>query len=309
MNLKKEKSRGGRMIVYAAAALAASSLAAKADTVSVTATFEGLASGGTESITSSNEDGNYVGGVYSGTYKFSNVNVTGTDPGAGDTPTLTAEDVYDDLTGLPPNTTEASHPSPPEYFTAVCIDFEHEINSGNSTTWTVEDLDDVTSSDNYVGITTDQAKAITALTQSYDSMVSPTSDQSDQYQLAVWDVIYNGTGSGNPFGSTASPSPYVNFATDTNVTTALASALAAYTYVTTTTLGEATPVGYALVDPDTGPGGLQDFTPAIVIVTPSFSPTSVPLPAAASVGFSMLGGIGVLAAIRRRSSRKSRIAE
>jgi hypothetical protein len=304
--------------VYAAAALAASSLAAKADTVSVTATFEGLASGGTESITSSNEDGNtagtvnssnYVGGVYSGTYKFSNVNVTGTDPGAGDTPTLTAEDVYDDLTGLPPNTTEASNPSPPEYFTAVCIDFEHEINFENSTTWTVEDLNDVNSSDNYVGITTDQAKAITALTQNYDSMVSPTSDQSDQYQLAVWDVIYNGTGSGNPFGSTASPSPYVNFATDTNVTTALASALAAYTYVSTTTLGEATPVGYALVDPDTGPRGLQDFTPAIVIVTPSFSVIPVPLPAAAGVSFSMLGVFGAYAAIRRRSSRKSRIAE
>jgi DNA-binding beta-propeller fold protein YncE len=57
-----------------------------------------------------------------------------------------------------------------------------------------------------------------------------------------------------------------------------------------------------------GVGGLEWQTPSADVAVTDIAAIVVPLPASAGVGFGMLGSFGAMALLRKRLSRKSRIA-
>ncbi len=193
-----------------ASALCAGGMTARADSVTVTGTFATSQPNTVPVNLQSNYNDNTSGNLtttvstVAGLYNFTNASFA-TAPGSSP---LTLTQVEDALGGVGGT------------FQAVCIDFAHDITYGQTASWTVENLTSITS--NGVGISSDQANAIAWL---WANQVTGTPDQDAIFQMAVWDLVYDGS-----HYSTASPSPTVSYPSGTAVTNgdaALAAAAAA----------------------------------------------------------------------------------
>lgn len=251
------KIRHGSLAYLAVAtALLAGGMAARAASVTVTATFDGSQPNTVGvNLTSNYNDGYHVTpttvGTVAGIYNFTASSVTGPNPPSGD---IAAALNFNTTTNLPTGT-----------FGAVCIDFAHNIYYGQTATWTVEDLASVTSATNGVGVSTNQANAIAwlwqqgagALGAAGPNVLSDTPSQDAAFQMAVWDLVYDGD-----LYSTASPKPTVSYSgIDPNIS-ADAGAWAAEAWLATDS-GANAPAGitvYALV----ATTGTQSFNFAII---------------------------------------------
>ena len=193
--------RGNLAYLAIASALLASATAAQADSVAVTAKFA-TSQPNTLQV---NLTSDYIGGYNShgttvstiaGIYNFTNVSVASN---SGPSTALTVSQVQAALgTG----------------FGAVCIDFTHNITYGQTVTWQVENLTGVTAATNGVGISTTQANAIAWLWgnfgptgSAWHSLPATTAEQDAVFQMAVWDLIYDGAA----YNPTFHPAPYVSY--------------------------------------------------------------------------------------------------
>ncbi len=267
-----------------AAALLAGAVAARANTVVVSAYYTGDSPTETVNVKSPYLASPYTNtwvDVYAGASNFSLGSVTDKVTGAGDyTTNLTASDVL----GVLDN-----------HFVGYCIDLNHLISPSNSQVfnWEVTDLTNVSSGVNGMGITTAQATAIEYLWGTHGP-ATESAEHAATFQMALWMLLYD---TGGTYGATETN---VSFSGNAEIATAASWALDAWDGNFT----KATDV-FALVNVDTPP--TQSFSFTIVGFTPNIPP-AVPLPAAADVGFGMLAGFGALFVFRKRLSRKSRIA-
>jgi hypothetical protein len=259
------------------AVLGVAAMATRADTV--TATFNGLQWGGTVYVASNYNDSlagtanNAYVDVYTGIYGF-----TETSPGSN----------------LPLN--------------AVCVDVAHNIYGGNSGTYNVVPVDQVGTINNGVGISPLQAVALGYLAGSLPTDLSTvTNDAAGIFQMAVWDLLYNGGGTYS--GVTGQPAPTISFTSYSlsadGIQTAANYAADAYAEAKHNPSGTGVEGVLALVNTDNLP--LQSFMLVIGgTATPLARP--VPLPASAGVGFVTLALFGALFVIRKRLSRRAQIA-
>jgi hypothetical protein len=301
-----KKFRGTLVYLGVVSALLAGAVAARADTITVAAHFQSDAGNLATTYLTSNYNDSVAGtsanptvDVYAGIYAFTTTT-------AGDGATVSS--------GGNLGTNEANYISTKLAggFSAVCVDFTHNVNFGQGSTWTVENITangGVGLDGNGIGINAKQASAITYLWDIHRSIKQAADAASGAaFQMAVWDVVYDGhlydaSLSGNK------PAPSVSYltpgATTLSDTAKLANSWAAdaeyaanHGYVPNGNV-------YALVNTS----GVQSFNFAILdpVGTGQFG-NVVPLPAAAGVGFSMLGGFGMLAGLRKRLRRRARIA-
>jgi len=307
MNCGKCKRVKGRLFVYAAAALSASSVMARADSqATVSATFEAPSNMQGIGLTDAGiiNSGTYGVGIYNfAATGYTNANPV--DPGADATAVELANgsSLKNELT---------------DTFQAVCIDFTHDISNGESSTWDLDSkLTDVLKATNGVGISTQQSYALGYLfdndypasnTLDYNSIAN-NGNADAAFQLAVWDVLYavptaaalaaNPTTAQGVAIAAGTANGIAIFSGNGNISEGLGWASTAWTDGTIlNTVGV-----YALISTT----GTQDFS--TIVYAPQFTATDpVPLPAAAGVGFSMLVGFGGLAAMRKWIFRKNRIA-
>ncbi|MCL2645709.1 MAG: hypothetical protein FWD61_01745 [Phycisphaerales bacterium] len=181
-------------------------------------------------------------------------------------------------------------------FTGVCIDLTHQITSGSVNTFTVEQMTSATVVDNGVGgMNTNQINAISYLYTMYGSTAT-TPALAAEFQIAVWDILYNGAGTNLASDANATIS---YSATTADVTTAAGWAQAAASWALANPSASLNVTIYALVSSD----GVQNM--GIISTAP---PSSVPLPAGASMGFIMLGSLGSFFGLRTHLRRRSAIA-
>jgi hypothetical protein len=312
----KSKRVNGRVMVYAAAVLAASSLVAgvaRADSYGVTADFIGPITGAQTVNLSSNYNDSITGtgslayqDVYASIYTFQ----------------ITGGIDYSSNALLSASATETDTGIDSSTFQAVCIDLTHNINSfpaaGSSGTWADDPLTDVTAdgssgppaiSGNGVGVSQQQANAIEYLFDEFNPSLSTTPAAAAIFQMAIWDVLYGSVPTGDPNAGKSyavlsspsvldgNPTPSLGFSGNSNINAAAADAYTAFVD------GSGDSQDNALIF-DALPTDLQSF--AIAFVPPS-SVAAVPLPLSAGVGFGMLAGFGGLAALRKRIRSSKRI--
>ena len=165
--------RGTFAYLAVAAALLTGGIAARADTVTVTATFNNSQPNmvGVDLTSNYNDSDNGLTtttvDTAAGIYNFTVNSYTGS---ASSTP-LTLAQVQNALGNVN------------SVFHAVCIDFTHNIGYGQQATWQVANLTSITS--NGVGISTTQANAIAYL---WGNQPTGTPDQDAVFQMAVWDT-------------------------------------------------------------------------------------------------------------------------
>lgn len=281
----------------AAVACGVFSLAVKADSVTVGATFNDDSNSVGANIISNYNDtdnGSTTTTVDSlaGVYTFKVTSFTGS---ASSTP-LTLSQVQTALG------TVSSPASVGSLFSAICIDFTHNISIGTSATWTVENLASVGTLDNGVGISNHQAAAIGYLYNHYSgSNGSPASnDLAAQLQLAVWDIVYDGSA----FSNGASPTPTVSYSgavtagSSSDAYLALGNATTAWNDTSSSTPTDV----YALVTTS----GTQNFT--FLALGDNTSVVGTPLPRSATAGLSLLAGLAGFHLLRKRQDIKLKIA-
>ena len=123
--------------------------------------------------------------------------------------------------------------------------------------------------------------------------------------MAVWDLIYNGGNQKYIFRAvTGTKAPTLSYPTGAAVTMGLDQAAAAAAddaWVNRNNAGST--AVYALVNTNGGSPSYQSFDFAIfgTVSNNNVGGNPVPLPAAVGVGFSMLGGFGMLAGLRKHS--------
>lgn len=203
-------------------------------------------------------------------------------------------------------------------FHAVCIDFTHNVWFGQTgITWEVKDLNGLDATVNGVGVSGEQAKAIAYLWQqnlpSRDANGIFDANGAAIFQMAVWDLIYNGGGTYSQITGTLAPTVSYPYGTAHALGLDGLAATAAQTAWNNRSSSQYNV--YALVNTNTSPspgGGMppyQSFNFAISGPALSLAePVVVPLPASAGVGLGMLAGFGGLFGIRKQMCRRRRIA-
>ena len=150
----------------------------------------------------------------------------------------------------------------------------------------------VTSPVNGLGISARQQTAIEYLYGTHEPAAITDSAAAAEFQMALWTLLYSPTYS-------AGAGSGVIYSNNPNIATADGWAANAWGHI-----GTQVSV-YALI---ARPDDTQSFSVAIVSGAGHDNTAPVPLPAAVGVGFSMLGGFGMLAGLRKRLRRRPRIA-
>jgi hypothetical protein len=289
------KSRG----IWAILALAVMGLGveARADNVSVTATFDSnnqYSTVPTYLTSNYNENADHVNpttvGTAAGIYWFTE---TGISSSSGTN--LTSNEAADVTAALGSGS-----------FVAVCMDLTHNVYYGQSgIQFTVKRLSDLAGATGVNGVGINQAQA-NAIGYIWKNEAATNTVEAAALQMAIWDIVYNGgaTSLSSVQGATVNYMYGGAYASgDAQAAAVLgatwAQAAAAHSSDNTNSLNV-----YALVS--TGP--VQSFNFALLNGTGHDTAAPVPLPAAAGVGFSMLGGFGGLFAFRKRLNRRARIA-
>jgi hypothetical protein len=304
----------GKVVVAAAALLGFAAVVSTpsevfADSISVTATFDPLQPNTVGTSLTSNYNNGYqpdvtIEGTVAGIYGF------------------TVGSIIDNPTGpQSPVTIVTVKDTLGTHFGAVCIDFTHNIYYGQTATWNVENLSDIQGANdvNGVEISTAQQNAIEYLwtnhilngqSSPFDTSETPN-PTSAEFQLAVWDILYNG---GGIYSTATTDAPTVSYGGDVHTdgydTIAACWAKDAYHAVTNSSNPYIPPENaFALVATDVpsvgGPTPTQSFTFLAFGSTSSDNKIlPVPLPASAGVGFTMLGAFGVSETLRKRFGKK-----
>jgi len=194
-----------------------------------------------------------------------------------------------------------------DVFRAVCVDFTHNVYFGQQATWQIENLTDIDGCINGVGISCAQANALSYLWWHDASVATP--DSAATFQLAAWDLVYNGGGTySSKTGARAPTVSYTGPANDDGDACAAAKLAATAWQNNSTSAG---PV-YALVSTVAQqmiPGqGTQSFIFADVPTVQTDlrqSATPVPLPSAVGMGLSMMGLLSASSLLRNRLRRRT----
>ncbi|MCL2645710.1 MAG: hypothetical protein FWD61_01750 [Phycisphaerales bacterium] len=179
--------------------------------------------------------------------------------------------------------------------TGLCIDLTHQVNYGQTGTYTVEQIANVSGLNNGVGgMNANQITAISYLWETY-GLTATTPALAAELQMAVWDILYNGYGTNLANDASAT---VIYSSTTADVTTAANWAQQAANWAMTNSASSLNVDVYALVNSD----GIQSF--AIAFPGSNSPPPSVPLPAGASMGLIMLSSLGCFFGLRRHIRRR-----
>jgi len=287
------KIRGSLVFFGALAAVMAGGLAARADTVALTLSYTGDYVGTPGNWLSTQISSPYLAagyassdGVYHGDFIAAPSNFTVTlDPTVVSTynTKVTTNDVYKG-----------------ENLQAFCVDLNHLINGSVSNpytgVWDVANLADISPHVNGLGVTTpDQVNAIKALWAEHSGAALTYVADAQAFQVALWNLLYNYYG----YATNAVVAPTLTVGTSTYFSASDDGwALQAWT----TKASHTDESVYALVNEDT----TQTQSFSVILYGTGGDP--VPLPASVGVGFSMLAGFGAFFGLRKRLSRRPRIA-
>ena len=189
------------------------------------------------------------------------------------------------------NYTEGNNPltlRPNDIVSAVCIDITHGIDKGTAT-YSVEKVTTETEIKNGIGgMNENQIQAMTYLFAYYldDAYAAGLGAE---FQVAVWNILYDGAVTGLTNNATIS---YSN--TNTNLSLASSWSVEAANFAKTNPGYDFGMELYAIID---SVGIAQSFG---VVIPGDKGGHVVPLPAAVWVGGIMLGGMGGLKTLRRR---------
>ncbi|MCL2645686.1 MAG: VPLPA-CTERM sorting domain-containing protein [Phycisphaerales bacterium] len=181
--------------------------------------------------------------------------------------------------------------------TAACIDITHGI-SPSSTNYNVEQVTTSTVINNGInGTNSMNANQIEALTYLFSKYLNTAiaAGEGAEFQVAVWDILYNGDGT-----SLGTNTSYSYDGTTVNTTTASNWATDAANFALANPGANIGMDLYAIIDAN---GITQSFG---VVIPADKGGVAVPLPASASMGLVMLGSLGGFAGlrnIRRRSAK------
>jgi hypothetical protein len=179
-------------------------------------------------------------------------------------------------------------------FQGFCVDLSHLVWENTQYTWQVGQLTDIRSptsptdvQSNGIGISADQAAAISRMWYSDWEGQAHTDTTAATFQIALWMLLYD---YGSPTG------PPTMFA-GSEIPTATCWASAAWNDTSSPQASI-----FALVNTDqAGQPGQQQFSIAVVGATPSVSAqgAAVPLPPAAESGFAFLTLLGIFGIVRQ----------
>ena len=184
--------------------------------------------------------------------------------------------------------------TPGSTLTGVCIDLTHRVYANQTGTFTIEKFEAANIDNGVGGMNATQVAAIGYLWQTYGLTATQTG-LAAEFQMAVWDILYNGYGT----NLANDPTAKVTYSgTTASITTATNWAQTAATWAASHSVSDLSVAVYAMVNSD----GIQSF--GVAFPSSNSAPPTVPLPAGASMGIALLSSLGGFFGIRSHLRRR-----